>query len=84
MAIDLAALRQDLRAEVPKGASRQKGIPLRWVPTTIQMADILTKPKRADEWWAMLREGIQLPFSDGTLNLRKGGGGFLTGVNQEV
>ena len=84
MAIDLAALRQDLRAEVPKGASRQKGIPFRWVPTTIQMADVLTKPKRADEWWAMLREGVQLPFSDGTLNLRKGGGGFLTSVNREV
>ena len=45
LAIDLAALRQDLRAEVPDGARVQAAIPLRWIPTTMQMADILTKPK---------------------------------------
>ena len=73
LAIDLAALRQDLRAEVPEGARVQAAIPLRWIPTTMQMADILTKPKKGDDWWAAWEEGIQLPFSDGTLNLRKGG-----------
>ncbi|CAE7496514.1 GIP [Symbiodinium sp. CCMP2592] len=76
LAIDLAALRQDLRAEVPAGVSRQKGIPFRWIPTTLQMADVLTKPRRGDEWWSMLDEGIQLPFADGTLNLRKRGEDF--------
>ena len=73
LAIDLAALRQDLHAEVPTGTKVQAAIPLRWIPTAMQMADILTKPKKSDEWWAMWEEGIQLPFSNGTLNLGKGG-----------
>ncbi|CAE7821075.1 KdelR [Symbiodinium sp. CCMP2456] len=73
LAIDLAALRQDLHAEVPGEAKKQTALPMRWIPTAIQMADILTKPKKGDEWWAMWEEGIQLPFSPGTLNLRKGG-----------
>ncbi|OLP94652.1 hypothetical protein AK812_SmicGene23313 [Symbiodinium microadriaticum] len=61
LAIDLAALRQDLRAEVPEGARVQAAIPLRWIPTTMQMADILTKPKKGDDWWAAWEEGIQNP-----------------------
>ncbi|CAE7207103.1 GIP [Symbiodinium sp. CCMP2592] len=79
LAIDLAALRQDLRAEVPAGAPQQKGIPFRWIPTTLQMADVLTKPRRGDEWWSMLEEGIQLPFADGTLSLCSAQGDAIAG-----
>ncbi|CAE7037715.1 GIP [Symbiodinium sp. CCMP2592] len=57
LGIDLAALRQDLQAEVPNGESKQTGIPLRWIPTEIQLADILTKPKKGEPWWSMMDEG---------------------------
>ena len=53
-AIDLAAIRDDL-SEVGKIA---------WVPTGAQMADHLTKPLKAGEWWKHLSEGLQLTFRE--------------------
>ncbi|CAE7456103.1 RE1 [Symbiodinium sp. CCMP2592] len=46
LAIDLAALRQELRFE--RWGSR---LPLQWIPTAMQLADPLTKPMRTDVWW---------------------------------
>ncbi|CAE7540486.1 RE2 [Symbiodinium natans] len=46
LAIDLAALRQTLRAE--RWGSK---LPLGWVPSVYQLGDILTKPQDADGWW---------------------------------
>ncbi|CAE7769429.1 RE1 [Symbiodinium sp. CCMP2592] len=57
LAIDLAALRQELRLE--KWGDR---LPFQWIPTTIQLADPLTKPKRVEGWWEALANGVQLPF----------------------
>ncbi|CAE7357013.1 GIP [Symbiodinium sp. CCMP2592] len=55
LAIDLAAIRDDL-----KTLGR-----LAWVPTTAQMADHLTKPLRAGDWWAVLKGGLMLTFREG-------------------
>ncbi|CAE7356680.1 GIP [Symbiodinium sp. CCMP2592] len=57
LAIDLAALRQELRLE--KWCDR---LPFQWIPTSIQLADPLTKPKRVEGWWEALANGVQLPF----------------------
>ncbi|CAE7822217.1 GIP [Symbiodinium sp. CCMP2456] len=60
LAIDLAALRQELRNE-------QWGprLPLQWIPTEMQLADPLTKPMRAKVWWETLKAGILLPLKRG-------------------
>ncbi|CAE7689238.1 unnamed protein product [Symbiodinium sp. CCMP2592] len=49
LAIDLAALRQGLRWErwYPK-------LPMAWVPSALQLADVLTKPKDPHDWWDMM------------------------------
>ena len=60
LAIDLAALRQELRLE--RWSNR---LPFQWIPTTIQLADPLTKPKRVEGWWDCLKNGVQLPFKRG-------------------
>ncbi|OLP87512.1 Copia protein [Symbiodinium microadriaticum] len=60
LAIDLAALRQELKLE--KWAER---LPFQWIPTTIQLADPLTKPKRVEGWWEAIRDGVELPFKRG-------------------
>ena len=57
LAIDLAALRQSLSWERRNGE-----IPLHWIPTTTQLADILTKPLCADKWWEILKNALKLPF----------------------
>ena len=57
LAIDLAALRQYLCEEQANGKP-----PLFWVPTEFQLADILTKPKCADSWWATVWGAVRLPF----------------------
>ena len=60
LAIDLAALRQELKLE--RWAER---LPFQWIPTTIQLADPLTKPKRVEGWWEAIRDGVELPFKRG-------------------
>ena len=57
LAIDLSALRQSLDLE--KLSDRT---PLYWVPTSYQLADILTKPCRADQWWSAVYGNFRLPF----------------------
>ena len=57
LAIDIAALKQDLALE-----TRGKKLPLRWVPTTAQMGDPLTKPMRVEMWWQQLNDGYLFPF----------------------
>ena len=66
LAIDLAALRQELRLE--KWSER---LPFQWIPTSIQLADPLRKPKRVDGWWEAIANGVQLPFKKGLF--RRGG-----------
>ena len=57
LAIDLAALRQYFKEE-----QQDERAPLYWVPTGYQLADILTKPRNADEWWSAVWGGVRLPF----------------------
>ncbi|CAE7301742.1 GIP, partial [Symbiodinium microadriaticum] len=47
LAIDLAALRQALKDERRDGV-----IPLTWLPTSYQLADILTKPLNPTDFWS--------------------------------
>ena len=54
LAIDLAAIRDDLKC-----LGR-----LAWVPTTAQLADHLTKPLKAGDWWDTLRGGLMLTFRE--------------------
>ena len=54
LAIDLAAIREDL-----KTLGR-----IAWVPTGAQLADILTKPLRADGWWNTIRSPLKLTFRE--------------------
>ena len=53
LAIDIACLRQSLQQEAQShGGGR---VPLAWVPTELQHADLLTKPKKAGDWWTASR-----------------------------
>ncbi|CAE7244327.1 RE1 [Symbiodinium sp. KB8] len=52
LAIDMAAIRQDLAI-----TGR-----MCWVPTDQQLADIMTKPQKAGDWWETLVGEIKLPF----------------------
>ena len=54
LAIDLAGIREDL-----KSLGR-----IAWVPTEAQLADILTKPLRAEGWWNTVRNPIRLTFRE--------------------
>ena len=67
LAIDLASLRQELAAEVWD----RRRLPLQWIPTTCQLADPLTKPMQAGDWWKAIREGTQLPLKKGTFSFDK-------------
>ena len=60
LAIDLAALRQELRLE--KWSER---LPFQWIPTFLQLADPLTKPERVEGWWDAIANGVQFPFKKG-------------------
>ena len=60
LAIDLAALRQELIAE--KWVSK---MPLQWIPTAVQLADPLTKPMRSGQWWDFIQNGFSLPLKKG-------------------
>ena len=61
LAIDLAALRQELRAE-----RRHGRYPVAWIPTSTQLADPLTKPMQTTSWWEVLRGKIGIPWKEGT------------------
>ena len=58
LAIDLAGIREDLRT-----LGR-----IAWVPTGAQMADILTKPLRAEGWWNSIRNPLKLTFREEAQN----------------
>ena len=61
--VDLAGLRQLIHAEERSwGHKLAGGKALRWVPTSFQLADILTKSKAdIDGWWRSART-LRLPF----------------------
>ena len=60
LAIDLAALRQGLKAE-RWGAK----LPLGWVPSSLQLGDVLTKPSDPKDWWEMLGGKLVIPIDVG-------------------
>ena len=60
LAVDPASLRQGFDAECRGGPKR----PFAWLPTTLQFADCLTKPMRANDWYRALREGFKFPWSN--------------------
>ena len=74
LAIDLAGLRQGLMVEghhqwkkktLVGEPSPQNPVkpPLHWLPTQHQLADVLTKKMRPDEWWKVLESGwLSLPL----------------------
>ncbi|CAE7717731.1 RE2 [Symbiodinium sp. CCMP2592] len=57
LAIDLAALRHALNDERRDGT-----IPLSWLPTSFQLADILTKPLGPSDFWAKTESSIRIPL----------------------
>ena len=75
LAIDLAGLRQALMKEAEYQWRRENGEhfhptperpvrpPLHWLPTHEQLADLLTKRLKADEWWSRIENGwLSLPL----------------------
>ncbi|CAE7294300.1 GIP [Symbiodinium sp. CCMP2592] len=60
LAIDLAALRQNLRAE-----QWSTKLPLGWVPSGLQYGDILTKPSDPKDWWDMISTPLVVPIDIG-------------------
>ena len=76
LAVDLAALRQALRAE-----QWDEKLPLAWLPSSFQLADILTKPKDPAEWWATFQSRLLVPISlTGVAPATKRGGERMTSV----
>ena len=57
LAIDLAAIRQILHRE--RIGNR---LPLQWVPTEYQLADVLTKPMCPRRWWEQVNGMFRIPF----------------------
>ena len=74
LAIDLAGLRQALKVEAQHQWKAIHGVgsptpekpvrpPMHWVPTGNQLADILTKKLKADDWWNHVQQGhLGLPL----------------------
>ncbi|CAE7230957.1 GIP [Symbiodinium sp. CCMP2592] len=60
LAIDLAALRQNLRAE-----QWSTKLPPGWVPSGLQYGDILTKPSDPKDWWDMISTPLVVPIDIG-------------------
>ncbi|CAE7751606.1 RE1 [Symbiodinium sp. CCMP2592] len=52
LAIDLAGIREDI-------ANYGRIV---WVPTWAQLADVLTKPLKADQWWGTVHNELKLTF----------------------
>ena len=78
LAIDLAALRQELGYE--KWTTRA---PLQWIPTALQLADPLTKPMRAGPWWDYVQNGFSLPLKKGIFS-KEGREGFNQCKREDV
>ena len=55
---DLAALRQALKAE--RWTSK---LPLSWVASPFQLADVLTKPQDPTRWWEFFRSKLLVPIN---------------------
>ncbi|CAE7565416.1 RE1 [Symbiodinium sp. CCMP2592] len=68
LAIDIACLRQTLTEETADHDDARA--PLVWVPTHLQRADILTKPKLASDWWP-LSGRLSLPLKEGNVVLKQ-------------
>ena len=77
LAVDLADIRQTLMREARHQWHQRYGDsgeqtpdkpfrpPLHWIPTEDQLADMLTKSMRADQWWAVCDAGLlTLPLKD--------------------
>ncbi|CAE7197707.1 unnamed protein product [Symbiodinium sp. CCMP2592] len=60
LAVDLAALRQGLKAE-----KWGENLPIAWIPGTLQRGDILTKPQNPSDWWEAMATSLLLPLSIG-------------------
>ena len=58
LAVDLAALRQTLKAE-----QWSAKLPLGWVASSYQLADILTKPQDPARWWEVFRSKLLVPIN---------------------
>ena len=56
LAVDLAALRQAL-----KGEQWGNKLPLAWLPSAYQLADVLTKPQEPSKWWQFFRSKLLVP-----------------------
>ncbi|CAE7234170.1 RE1 [Symbiodinium sp. CCMP2592] len=68
LAIDIGCLRQTLMEETAECDDARA--PLVWVPTHLQRADILTKPKLASDWWP-LSGRLSLPLKAGNVVLKQ-------------
>ena len=68
LAIDIACLRQSLNDERPDVEDSR--VPLIWVPTHLQRADVLTKPKKATDWWPSTGN-LSLPLKEGKFVLKQ-------------
>ena len=60
LAVDLAALRQGLKAE-----KWGESLPIGWIPGVLQRGDILTKPQNPTEWWEAVAAKLLLPLALG-------------------
>ena len=58
LAIDLAALRQGLRWEMWTDQ-----LPLAWIPSELQLGDVLTKPQDPRTWWQTVKQKLTIPIS---------------------
>ena len=58
LAIDLAALRQTLKQE-----RWSQKLPLAWIPSEIQLGDVLTKPQDPAHWWTSVKQRLTIPIS---------------------
>ena len=56
LAVDLAALRQALKRE--QWSSK---LPLAWLASACQLADVLTKPQNPSKWWQFFRSKLLVP-----------------------
>ena len=70
LAVDLASLRQALKLEM-----WCEDLPLGWIPGSLQLGDILTKPQNPTEWWERQDSLLVVPISiggeGGTVNNKK-------------
>ena len=58
LAIDLAALRQSLKQE-----RWSQKLPSAWIPSELQLGDVLTKPQDPAHWWTSVKQRLTIPIS---------------------